>query len=226
MNRDKSFPHRAKAYAFVAAAWLAIGAVGVFAAHGLSVESGQARTLVNQGQTELVRGDRVAAVLDFERARLLAPRSDLVRSALAATGAHEPAAPVDRAVSWVSPLEWFAMSVAFGWIAGVSLAVAIVRVRRRALARHLAWSSAVAFVLSMGGLLESSLASRALAVVTGPTGVFVAPYDAAGATADLHPGTVVVIGSRYGGFVEVRGPEDARGWVPSSVVQSVLGASI
>jgi hypothetical protein len=226
MTRDNGSPHRAKAYAIVAAAWLAIGAVGVFAAHGLSVESGQASTLVNQGQTELVRGDRAAAVLAFERAQLLAPRSDFVRSALAGAGARDPAAPVDRAVHWVSPREWFSMTVAFGWIAGVSLAIAIARVRRSSLARHVAWSSGLAFVLSMGGVLESSLASRALAVVTGPTGVFVAPYDAAGATADLHPGTVVVIGSRYGGFVEVRGPEDARGWVPSSVVQSVLGASI
>jgi hypothetical protein len=226
MSREKSFVRGAKAYALIAAACLAIGAVGAFAAHRLSGESEQARGLVNQGQTDLARGDRAQAVLTFERARLLAPRSDLVRSALAATGARDPAPPVDRAVSWISPRDWFSLAVASGWVAGLSLAVAIARERRSPLARRLAVGSGVAFVLSMGGVVESSLASRTLAVVTEATGVLVAPYDAAGATADLHPGTVVVIGSRYGGFVEVRGPEDARGWVPSSVVQSVLGASI
>ena len=80
----------------------------------------------------------------------------------------------------------------------------------------------MAFVLSMSGVLESNLASRALAVVTVPTGALVAPYEAAGATADLPTGAAVVVGERYRDFVQVRGRDGVRGWVPSGVLQSVV----
>jgi len=225
MSRDKNFRGRTKLVAFIAAACLAFGGIGALAARHLSVASAQARSWVNQGQTELARGDRAGAVLAFERARLLSPRSDFVRAALVATDARDPEASVDRAVRWISPREWFSLTVAFGWVAGVSIALEIVRRRRSPLVRRVALGSGVALLLSMGGFAESSLSSRVLAVVTGPTGVLVAPYDAAGASADLRAGTVVVTGSRYGGFVQVRGPHDAHGWVPSSAVHFVVGAS-
>jgi hypothetical protein len=226
MTQNKSFVRAIRAYAFIAVACLAVGGAGAFAAHRLSVESELARNLVNQGQADLARGDRARAILTFERARLLAPRSDVVRGALAAAGARDPAPSIDRVVSWISPREWFSLTVVFGWVAGMSLAVAIARERRSSPVRRLALGSGMAFVLSMAGLLDSSLVSRALAVVTGPTGMLVAPYDAAGASADLQPGAVVVMGARYGGFVQVRGPADARGWVSSSVVEPVVAASI
>ena len=82
----------------------------------------------------------------------------------------------------------------------------------------------MAFVLSTGGVVESNLASRALAVVMAPTGVLVAPYEGAGATADLRPGAVVVVGERYRDFVQVRGSDGVRGWVPSGLVTTVVGA--
>jgi hypothetical protein len=225
MNPDRMPVRRLKTCTLLVAALFAIGATGAFAARGLSEESAQARNLVNQGQVDLTRGDRAHAILGFERARLLAPRSNLVRSTLAASPAAD-IAPVARAVGWITPNEWSCMAVAFGWIAGLSLAVAIAGTRGGCLARRLAFGSGVAFVLSMGGVVESNLASRALAVVTRPTGVLVAPYDGAGATADLRAGAVVVLGPRYGGFVQVRGPDDARGWVASGVVEPVVGASL
>jgi SH3-like domain-containing protein len=62
--------------------------------------------------------------------------------------------------------------------------------------------------------------------VMGPTGVLVSPYNGAGATGDLHPGAVVVVGSHYGNFVRVSCPDGAGGWVASGVLQSVVGASM
>jgi hypothetical protein len=82
----------------------------------------------------------------------------------------------------------------------------------------------VAFVLSMGGVVESNLASRALAVVTQPAGILVARYDAAGATADLPAGAIVVMGERYGDVVRVSGAGGVTGWVASRALQCVVGA--
>jgi hypothetical protein len=213
-----------KTFALVAATVLVLGAIVAMGARELALESGQAASMVGIGKTALAAGDRASAILSFERASLLAPRADLVRSALAAAGVRAPAPPVARAVDWITPREWSSLALVFGWTAGLSVAVAIARRRSGLLAKGLALGSGVAFVLSIGGVVESNLASRARAVVMVPAGALVAPYEASGATADLQGGTVVAVVGRYGDFVEVRGPDGVRGWVTSGVLQPVVGA--
>ncbi len=218
---------RAKGYAIVVVVWLAILGVGAVVTHDfLALESAQARALVTEGQSEQAKGDRSKAVLAFERASLLAPRSSFVQSTLAGTSSASIGSSVDNALRWITPHEWTRLGVVFGWVAGLSAALAIARRGDNRMARRIAVGAGIAFVLSAGGALESSRASRALAVVTGPTGVLVSPYDGAGATADLHPGAVVVVGLRYGRFVHVSGPDGSEGWVATGALESVVGASI
>lgn len=220
----------ARAAAGVTVALLALGGAGALASRGLAVESGQARAYATRGQEALARGDRATATLSFERARLLAPRADFVPSTLAGSGLGPPGTPVGRAVGWLAPHEWSCLAVAFGWLAGLNLAVAVAvglgeRSKAGRTARRTALGSAVAFVLTIGGVVESTAASRALAVVMKPTGALVSPYEAAGATADLRAGEVVVVGKRYGDFFEVRGSEGERGWVSAGTLRSVVGAA-
>jgi hypothetical protein len=227
MNSHR-LPMGASTYAVIAVALLAVGGVGAVVAHRLGVESGQAHAYVTLGKEALAKGNRASATLSFERAGLLAPRADFVRSALADSDLSTVGAPVARAVGFVAPREWSSLTVAFGWLAGVSLAMAIGLGRRLNrtghVARRVALCSGVAFVLTMAGAVESSFASRALAVVMAPTGALVSPYQSAGASADLHPGDAVVVGERYGDFVEVHGTAGVRGWVPSGTIESVVGA--
>ena len=192
-------------------------------ARELAAETGQAVAFVDIGKTALATGDRASAILSFERASLLAPRADLVRSALAAAGVRAPDPLIARAVDWITPREWSFLALVFGWTAGLSMAVAVARGRSGPLARGLVLGSGVALVLSLAGVEESNLASRARAVVMAPAGARVAPYEASGATADLQGGTVVVVVGRYGEFVEVRGPDGVRGWVTSGVLRPVAG---
>jgi hypothetical protein len=157
----------------------------------------------------------------------MAPRAPFVRSALADTRSPtlEPAA-IRAAVGCLSPHEWSSLEVALGWMAGLSLAALIgLGPGRGRLPRRMAVGSAVALVLSTVGVVQSSLASRALSVVMEPTGALVSPYEAAGATADMQPGQVVVVGERYGDFVSVRAADGVQGWMPSRLLQSVVGAS-
>jgi hypothetical protein len=217
-----------RVFAWIAATLLALGAAGAVVSHRLSVETGQARSYVALGKSSLAGGDRASATLSFERARLLAPRAEVVRSALAGPGTAVIDSPVARAVGWVAPREWSSLAVTLGWLAGLSVAAAIgigaKPGRAGPVARRLGLLFAVAFVLSLGGVVESSITARALAVVTAPTGALVSPYPAAGASADLHPGDAVVVDRRYRDFVEVRGPGGAHGWVPSSLLAPVVGA--
>ncbi len=223
----------ARAWASVAVALLALGGAGALASRGLAVESGQAREYVTQGQEALAKGDRVTAALSFERARLLAPRAEFVQSALAESGVRPVGTPVARAAGWLAPHEWSWLAVVFAWLAGLSSAVTFsfgkggedgkasnaARVARRA-----AFGSALAFVLTIGGVVESTDASRALAVVSTRTGALISPYEAAGATADMPAGAVVVVVKRYGGFFQVRAAEGEQGWVPAGALRSVVGS--
>jgi len=201
--------HRLARYAIVVASVFALGATAAFAAREVAAETAQAHALVNLGKTALAAGERASAVLAFERAQLLAPRADFVRAALASEGVPAPGLSIEDAV---------------GWMTGLGLAVVIAGSRSGALTRRFAIGSAVAFVLSVGGVVESNLSSQTVAVVTTSTGALVAPYEASGATADLRAGDVVRIGARYGNFVRVRGRVGAEGWVVSSALHSVVGA--
>jgi len=226
MSPHSRFVFRARTWALIALASFAIGGIGVVAAHDLAVETAQAQSFLIQGQTDLTRGDRGEAIVAFERALLLAPRSSLVRSAIAAADVAGVTPTAARAFSFVTPGEWADIAVTLGWLAGLSGAVAIGLTKGSSTARRFMLGLSVAFLIGVGGFTESNGAARSLAVVTGPTGVLVSPYEDAGATADLRAGAVVVLGSRYGHFVKVTGPDGVSGWVTSNVLQSVVGARI
>lgn len=211
-------------YVVLVAALLALSGLGALGARELAVESAQAQSLIVQGRAELGQGRRAEAIVSLERARLLAPRANFVRSALRAANVADVEPWPARAVHWLAPREWSALLVALGWGAGLSLAVGIVRAQNGRAARRLALGAGLLFVLSAAGAVESSVSSRALRVVSSATGVLVAPYQGSGATADLPPGVVVAVGARYGGFIQVCGPDGTRGWVAEDTLEPVVGS--
>ncbi|HEX3593497.1 MAG TPA: hypothetical protein VHU80_00285 [Polyangiaceae bacterium] len=218
--------HRITAFIIALGGLVALAGTGAVAAHEVGVATAQARSLVQSGLGNAAAAPGAADVLALERARLLAPRAEFVRSALAAEDARVAVAPLARAVGVVTPVEWSYLAVASGWAAGIALAIVIGSLERLRWARRLAASASVALLLSLAGFLESNSVARALAVVTGHAGLLVAPYDGAGATADLTPGVVVVRGARYGEFVQVHGPGSTSGWVSARALEPVVDESI
>jgi hypothetical protein len=202
---------------------VALAGFGVLGVHQLSVARLQAEGLVSEGRTELHQGLPAQAVVSFERARLLAPRADFVRSALRDANVRDVEVGAAHAVNWLAPREWSFLLVAFGWMAGLSLAVGIARRQGGRIARRLAFAAGLLFALSALGVVQSTLSSRALRVVSSATGVLIAPYAGAGAIADLPPGVVVAAGPRYGQFIQVSGPNGIQGWVTESTIESVAG---
>ncbi len=223
MTRKHWFGSRLTRFALRAAVLAALAGLGSLGARELSVESAQAQSFVAQGRGELQQGRRAPAIVSLERARLLAPRADFVRTALRDANVRDAETATSQAVNWIAPREWSFLLVTFGWVAGLSLAFAIARPKNGRVARGLALSAGVLFALGAVGVVESTISTRALRVVSSATGVLVAPYDGAGATADLPPGVVVAAGSRYGEFIQVRGPDGTRGWVAASSLEPVVG---
>jgi hypothetical protein len=223
MTRKHWFGPRVKRFALWAALLGALAGLGALAARELSVESAQAQSFVAQGRSELRQGRRATATVSFERARLLAPRADFVRSALRDANVRDAETATTQAVNWIAPREWSFLLVTFGWVAGLSLAFAVARPQSGRVARALALGAGVFFALGAAGVVESTISTHALRVVSSATGVLLAPYQGAGATADLPPGVVVTAGTRYGDFIQVCGPDGTRGWVTASSLEPVVG---
>lgn len=223
MTRKGWFGPKLRRIARLTTVLVALGGIGAFAARGLSIESAQARSLVEQGRAALDQGQRAQAVLSFERARLLAPRADFVRAALSRANVREIETGATHAVTQLAPREWSFLLVAFGWVVGLSVAVAISGKQGSRTARRLALGAGFLFAFSAAGVVQSAVTTSSLRVVSSATGVLVAPYQGAGATADLTPGVVVAAGPRYGDFIQVCGPNGTRGWVTASALEPVLG---
>jgi Bacterial SH3 domain len=201
---------------------LGFAAVGSLALHELGVERQQAQTLVDEARVDLKHGKRADAALALERANLLAPRAAFVRAALAEGGVSDALSPLPRNVAWLAPREWSFLMVTLGWAAGLGLVLSLVVNGASRAARRLLFGTGLLFASAGFGVLQSTFTSQALAVVNEATGVLVAPYAGAGATADLPAGVVVTVGARYGAFVQVQGPDGARGWVSERALHSVV----
>ncbi|HEY5377746.1 MAG TPA: hypothetical protein VIK01_28895 [Polyangiaceae bacterium] len=223
MTRKHWFGPRLTRSALFAAVLAALAGLGSLGARELSVESAQAQSFVAQGRSELQQGRRATAIVSFERAKLLAPRADFVRAALNDASVRDVETATTHAVNWIAPREWSFLLITFGWVAGLSLAFAIARPQNGRVARGLALVAGVLFVLGAAGVVESTISTRALRVVSSATGVLLAPYQGAGATADLPPGVVVAAGSRYGEFIQVCGPDGTHGWVTANSLEPVVG---
>jgi hypothetical protein len=188
----------------------------------LAREAAQARLLVDEGRQALLTNDRATAVLAFERARLFAPRSELVRSALAAADVQDADSIAPATLRYVTPPEWAALATGCGWIAGLGLAVMVAR-RRVGHAAPVVAISGTAFALGLTALfLASPGCAPVSVVVAGGTDALVAPYPGAAVSAPLPAGSVVALGATYGRFARVRSGDGHEGWVAAGSLEPVL----
>ena len=188
----------------------------------LAREAAQARMLVVDGRQALLTNDRAAAVLAFERARLFAPRSELVRSALAAADVRDAESLAPALLRYVTPPEWAALATGFGWIAGLGLAVIVAR-RRAGHLPPVVLASGAVFALGLTALFLSRPGHAPVSVVmAGGTDALVAPYAGAAVGAPLPAGSVVALGATYGRFARVRAGDGHEGWVPTGSLEPVL----
>jgi hypothetical protein len=224
MNQQHRFGTRATRYTSIVIFLATLAGFAMVGGHELGVESAQARSLVAMSHEELRSGERAQAAVSLERAKLIAPRADFVRSALSAANVRDAESPTVRAIRWLAPREWSFLLVVFGWAAGLSLALAIGVKQSTRVAGRSALVAGLLFAVSASGVVESSLTARAMSVVRSATGVLVAPYQGAGAAADLVPGVVVNVAARYGDFIQVRDPNGAQGWVVANALEPVLGS--
>lgn len=219
MNTQRTIGRTAKRGLALLAVVAALGGVGLAARPMLKREDARAHALVDEGQRALTRGDRGAATLALERARFIAPRAGFVRAAITAAEIHDAETLATRTVRLVTSEEWSWLATALGWVAGLLLAVAVLR-RRPLVSRHQVAASA-GFVLAMAGVLWSSETSGA--VVRSDALLVISPYADAAVVGPLPAGAVIERLSEHGTFVRVRSGDGLEGWVPRSHVDPIAG---
>jgi hypothetical protein len=166
----------------------------------------------NLGSTLYRAGADGKATAAWTLATRLAPREAVIRRARRLLPAPDLASEQLLAVGWATPAEW-ALIGGGAWVLLWVLALSAGGGTRRQAISMIALGVVALGATVLGGA-EWQRRERVVAVVVASEApVRVAPYGGASAAATVRAGAALVVGRRYGRWVEVSRPDGVRGWV-------------
>ena len=188
-----------------------------------------AKSLIATAEADLAAGRLGPAIVQYERARLLAPRAPTVTAGLARARSVAGLPPTDasvasRVVSRLDANEW-------GWIgmAGLILAAAGLIAHSWGLIRRRGF-----LMLALGGVGMASVGLLSAAEVTPPPDravvvvpdavARIAPFAKADEAFSVPEGSLVTVERTYDNYTLIAAPE-GRGWVPKGGVETILPAT-
>ncbi len=213
--------------AVCAGGFLVAGAMPLQAASSVS-----APALFNEGNAAQRAGRLGPAILDYERARILAPGDQaIVQNLRAAREKASVAAPSTPA--WQRPANWLSFNALAG-LASISLLLfgllffgtRFIPITLRGLARG------AAATLGVTSLLAASTEAvrwpemdRGVIVAASPSSARIAPAANAAVSFELKPGEIVRAENNYGSFVRIRTTSGQSGWVSAAEVEKIVPAA-
>ena len=185
-----------------------------------------APVLFNLGNAWLRLGQPARAILDYERALVLAPGSAGIEANLATAQQRAGLAPV-AVGPWLAAARLFSFDTyawaALGaiWVLCAALVLLSLNGMTRRLARPLILAAAVTLCVSAdAAALRWSDLYRAV-VVQGPAILHLAPAPSAAASGSLREGEVVWLQDQYAGFNLVRTADGHTGWLSADTAMPV-----
>ena len=166
----------------------------------------------NLGATLYRAGADGKATAAWTLATRLAPRDAVIRRARRLLPAPDLASEQLLAVGWATPGEW-ALIVAAAWGMLWLLALGAAPERRRRAVLMVVLAAVVAGAAALGAAEQRRRARTLAVVIASDVPVRAAPYGGASAASTVHAGAALIVGQRYGRWVEVRRPDGVRGWV-------------
>ncbi len=182
----------------------------------------------NLGNALLKAGELGKAIVYYERARVLAPRAEDIRTNLAyarsltvdvlpETGGSVFLAGLVRIRDSISAEEALVAALIVLWVSAGALAVARLHQARRQFARAIAGAGLVALAL-LGAVaaikVHEEAGSRRAFVVAREVPVRSGPGESFSARFTLHEGTGVEVLREAGAWLEIELTETMNGWVP------------
>lgn len=191
----------------------------------LSTRGFSAPVLFNLGNAWLRLGQPARAILEYERALVLAPGSAAIAANLAAAQQRAGVTP-PLVGPWLATVRHFSFDtyawagLGAVWMLCAGVVLLCVNGLTRRLARTLILVAAVTLCVTAdaAALCWSDLYR---AVVQEPTALHVAPAASAATSGSLREGEVVWIQDRYGGFELVRTGDGHSGWVGAATAIAV-----
>jgi len=168
----------------------------------------------NLGATLYRAGADGKATAAWTVATRLAPREAVIRRARRLLPAPDLASEQLLTVGLATPAEWTLVGGA-AWVLLWVLALGAGgggRTRRQTVVMGVLGAVALG-AAALGGAEWQRRARSVAVVVASEAPVRAAPYGGASAAATVHAGAALIVGRRYGRWVEVRRPDGVRGWV-------------
>lgn len=212
-----------------AAAWLAATGPVALAVPTPAVYSAPA--LFNEANAAQRAGRLGPAILDYERARLLAPRDPAIaqnlRAAREKAGVSAPSVPL-----WQRPAHWVTFNC-LAALASISLLLfsllffgtRLIPTTLRGLSRGVASSLGVIILLAASAIaLRWPELNRAVIIGAKPV-AHIAPAANAAPFFEVKPGEIVRAEGAYGDFTRIRTADGRTAWVPATQVEKIIPAA-
>jgi hypothetical protein len=216
---------------------LAALATGLFVTSATTVQAADessgfsAPALFNEANAEQRAGRLGPAILNYERAQLLAPGDQAIAMNLRATR-QKAGVSAPEFSAWESPAHWLSLDGMAG-LASISLLLfsllffgrRLIPTTRRGLARGAAAALGVSALLAaICVAIRWPELDRAIVIGSHPA-ARIAPATDAATSFELKPGELVHAEGRYGDFVRIRSADGHPGWVTAADVGRVIPAA-
>jgi hypothetical protein len=184
-----------------------------------------APVLFNLGNAWLRLDKPARAILDYERALVLAPRNPVIKANLAAAQQRVGITPAEVG-PWLAAARYFSFdtvvwtALAALWVLCAALVLLLLGAAARRLARPLILASALVLCASADATVLC-WPDLYRAVAQGQASLQLAPAPSAAASGAIREGEVVWIQDRYAGFNLVRTADGHAGWVSDQVAVPV-----
>lgn len=197
--------------------------------HAAEAPAVSAPALFNEGNAAQRAGRLGPAILDYERARILAPGDEAIaqnlRVAREKAGVATPAVPV-----WQRPAYWLSFNALAG-LASISLLLFCLlffgtcaipmTLRGHTRAASAILGATMLFAAGAVALRWPEL-DRAVIVAASPSAARIAPAANAAESFEVKPGEIVRAEDRYGAFFRIRTADGKAGWVSASAVERII----
>jgi hypothetical protein len=186
-----------------------------------------APALFNRANAEARAGKTALAVVDYERAKFLAPNDANITANLQAVrdraGLPSTAeSRLQKVVSWASPNFWALLGSAGLVFVGTGVLARACVPRRRSLGTLAAAAGAIMLVLCGLSSVASWQDARKVVVLAAGTPARISPTTVSEVAFKLREGELAKISGRYGDFVLVRDVAGRAGWVSQKDLTPVI----
>ena len=189
-----------------------------------------AAVLFNLGNAELRAGNVGEAILDYQRARWLAPHDPDIAANL--RFAQKQAGLATTEESWSESAADFFSPNGWAWLASGTLAAlcagilgAQLRGERRLAFRWLGTAVALVLIAAGGALVVRSQELDRAVLPAKATPALVSPFDGAKTLFDFPAGQTVEVEKTHAGFCFVRDAGGHTGWVNRAQVATIVAAA-